>query len=285
MTDSVGLLLSAPVMTQWDLQTTPDVCAVDVTDITHNYESVSAGSIEALRGITFRVAKGEFLAIVGPSGCGKTTLLKIVAGLMMPTAGKVLIEGGAVSLAIRARRLGIVFQDPGLLQWRDAASNVRLPLEIIGAAKTDNATPSRLIKLVGLEGFERSYPAELSGGMRSRVSIARSLATSPAILLMDEPFGSLDEITAHTLNLELLRVWKDLKPTVILVTHNISQAVFMADRILVLSQRPGRVLTELAVNLPRPRSDGTLEDRRFVETAAVVRHALMAGSAIAGATR
>lgn len=277
------------VMPQWVITVPPlklGQAAVELIDVSHTYLSDSSRTIEALRGVSFDVARGEFIAIVGPSGCGKTTLLNLIAGLLQPTRGSLMVEGKPAHEAIRKRRIGLVFQDPALLPWRDTETNVGLPLELSNGGKSNNRRRvSDLIRLVGLEGFEKNYPSELSGGMRSRASIARALSTSPAILLMDEPFGSLDEMTAHLLNLELLRVWNDLRPTVVMVTHSISQAVFMSDRVLILSQRPGRVVMSLPIELPRPRSGSLLEERRFVEIETVVRHALLPVSATEGATR
>ena len=260
----------------------PSETAVEVVGVSHTYRTESGKDVEALRDVSFFVGQGEFLGIVGPSGCGKTTLLNIIAGLVRPTKGRVLVEGKPTQEELRRRRIGLVFQDPALLAWRDTEGNVRLPLEVANGGKSGTDKVRDLIKLVGLEGFERNFPKELSGGMRSRVSIARALSTSPAILLMDEPFGSLDEMTAHQLNSELLRVWSSLQPTVVLVTHSISQAVFMSDRIIVLSRRPGCIVQNIVVDLPRPRRDCLLEQSRFVEIEAAVRHALFPASQTEG---
>jgi NitT/TauT family transport system ATP-binding protein len=179
-----------------------------------------------------------------------------------------------VSNAVRHRRLGLVFQDPVLLSWRDVKGNIQLPLELAGLLQDADSHIQSLIDLVRLQGFEHSYPKELSGGMRSRVAIARALVLSPAILLMDEPFGSLDEITTHVLNIELLRLWQERRPTVLFVTHSITQAVFLADRVIVLSPRPGRVIEEIPVTLPRPRTAETLSSRAFFDLTASVRNVL-----------
>jgi NitT/TauT family transport system ATP-binding protein len=250
---------------------------LDVMNVSHAYSSSDGRRVTALEDVSVQVLQGEFIAIVGPSGCGKTTLLNLIAGLLTPSAGRVEIEGKPVQNAINRRQIGLVFQDPALLSWRDLAANVRLPLEITGHSK-EMGRVNDLIQLVGLEGFERNYPRELSGGMRSRASIARALVTSPAILLMDEPLGSLDEMTAQAINLKLLLIWSKLSPTVLLVTHNISQAVFVADRVLVLSHRPGRIVKSVRVGLPRPRTEELREEETFHQVCREIRHELRSQS-------
>lgn len=247
--------------------------AVRLSNISHSYASNGA-EVHALSQVNACISVGEFVAIVGPSGCGKTTLLNIVAGLLDPSGGQVTVEEGPPSQALARRRMGLVFQDPALLPWRTAEQNVRLPLELLGEnAHIESPVPS-LFSLMRLDGFEGRYPRELSGGMKSRVAIARALVTSPAILLMDEPFGSLDELTAHALNLELLRIWTELHPTVILVTHSVTQAVFMSDRVLIMSPRPGSVIADVPIHMPRPRTDQTFCLPQFTDVTADIRETL-----------
>jgi len=210
------------------------------------------GSLEALEGVSLQVGAGEFLCIVGPSGCGKSTLLRVLGGLVRPTSGRVYL-GGELLTAPR-RQIGFVFQKANLMPWRTVLRNVTLPLEVKGLKAEEAGQQARdLLKLVGLEGFENAYPHELSGGMEQRVAIARALIHDPAILLLDEPFGSLDALTRENMNLELLRIWQAKRKTVVMVTHSIQEALFLADRILVMSSRPGRIEATVAVPLPRPR--------------------------------
>lgn len=248
---------------------------VQIRDLSHTYVSRGGASVRALDNINLTILNGEFIAVVGPSGCGKSTLLNIIAGLLKPSEGSVLVDGATVADALRRRQLGLVFQDPVLLPWRDTKGNIQLPLELAHLLEQRKHQVQALIDSVMLRGFEHSYPRELSGGMRSRVAIARALVLSPSLLLMDEPFGSLDEITAHNLNLELLRIWEERKPTVLFVTHSISQAVFMADRVIVLSPRPGRVLNDVRVDIPRPRTSETLGSQHFVELNMLVRREMV----------
>ena len=210
------------------------------------------GSLEALEGVSLQVGAGEFLCIVGPSGCGKSTLLRVLGGLVRPTSGSVYL-GGELLTAPR-RQIGFVFQKANLMPWRTVLRNVTLPLEVRGLKAEEAGQQAReLLQLVGLEGFENAYPHELSGGMEQRVAIARALIHDPAILLLDEPFGSLDALTRENMNLELLRIWQAKRKTVVMVTHSIQEALFLADRILVMSSRPGRIEATVAVPLPRPR--------------------------------
>lgn len=248
---------------------------IEIRDLSHTYTRGDGVPVQALDDINLTIPRGEFIALVGPSGCGKSTLLNLLAGLLVPSTGSILIENSSVTEAVRNKRIGFVFQDPVLLPWRDTKSNIQLPLELSGSSKDDQNQIQALINLVMLKGFEHSYPRELSGGMRSRVAIARALILSPSILLMDEPFGSLDEITAHNLNTEVLRIWQERKPTIIFVTHSISQAVFMANQVIVLSQRPGHIVKEIAIDLPRPRTSETLSLQRFVEVNTLVRQELI----------
>ena len=218
------------------------------------------GELEALGDVTFDVYPEEFVSIVGPSGCGKTTLLKILAGLLAKSAGEIEVDEEKFDIT---REVGFVFQKPLLLHWRKVLDNILLPVEIL---RMDRASVRKraeeLLDLVGLKGFENSYPNELSGGMQQRVSIARALIHDPKLLLMDEPFGALDAITRERMNLELLRIWREAKKTILFVTHGISEAVFLSDRVIVLSSRPSRMVQALDIRLPRPR---TLEVRTSPE--------------------
>lgn len=210
------------------------------------------GVLRALRDISFEIGAGEFVTLLGPSGCGKTTLLRILGGLLEPAAGKIYVDGHL--LRKPRREVGFVFQSPSLLPWRTVLRNVTLPLEI---QKQDGLSAKEkaleLLELVGLLGFENAYPHELSVGMQQRVSIARALIHDPSILLLDEPFGSLDAITREQMNLELLRIWETSRKTVLMVTHNIQEAIFLADRVLIMSPRPGHIEAIVPIDLPRPR--------------------------------
>ena len=235
-------------------------------------------SVTALKNLSLDVAEGEFLSLLGPSGCGKSTFLRVVADLIPPTSGSVQVLGATPEVARLRRDIGFVFQDAALLPWRTALQNVELPMEVArGRTKADKApraTPRELLELVGLKGCENAYPHELSGGMRQRVSIARALVTDPRILLMDEPFGALDEITRDRLNEELLRVWRELGMTVLFVTHSIYEAAFLAQRVLMLAANPGRVQEIIPVNLPANRSLAIRETPEFVQLTARLRRVL-----------
>lgn len=218
------------------------------------------GELEALGDVSFDVFPGEFVSIVGPSGCGKTTLLKILAGLLQKSGGRIEVDEESFD---PTREVGFVFQKPLLLHWRKVIDNVLLPIEILKMdRKAMEKKAHALLDLVGLTGFENSYPNELSGGMQQRVSIARALIHDPKLLLMDEPFGALDAITRERMNLELLRIWQEAKKTILFVTHGINEAVFLSDRVIVLSARPSRMVQALDIGLPRPR---TLEVRTSPE--------------------
>jgi NitT/TauT family transport system ATP-binding protein len=216
------------------------------------------GDLGALRDINLSIGRGEFVSVIGPSGSGKSTLLRVIAGLLRPTAGRVLIDGSPPREAQREKKLGFVFQDASLLPWRNVLDNVRLPLEVNRHA--GEADADELIDLVGLREFRHYYPQQLSGGMQQRVAIARALITTPSLLLMDEPFGALDEITRGAMRLELLRIWRargEASPTtVVFVTHSIPEALLLSDRVVVLSRQPGRITAVMDVDLPRPRAEG-----------------------------
>ncbi|MFN8594570.1 MAG: ABC transporter ATP-binding protein [Anaerolineae bacterium] len=246
--------------------------ALRVERVKHVYDDHN-GHVEALDDISFEIKPGEFVCIVGPSGSGKSTLLRILAGLVEPQQGRVWLDGQRV--AAPARSIGLVFQKANLMPWRTVHDNIALPLELegrSGAEIADRVTP--LIETVGLSGFADSYPRGLSGGMEQRVAIARALVHRPSILLLDEPFGSLDALTRERMALELARIWALQRTTVVMVTHSIQEAVFLADRIFVFSERPGHIAREVQVTLPRPRDLGLLQNEAFTEIAGQVREAI-----------
>ena len=234
-------------------------------------------SVTALSGIDLDIARGEFLTLLGPSGCGKSTLLRAVADLIQPSTGEIKVLGNSAAAARLQRAIGFVFQDAALLPWRTALQNVQLPLEVADGAKhKGKATPAELLELVGLKGWEHSFPHELSGGMRQRVSIARALVSDPQILLMDEPFGALDEITRDRLNEELRRVWRETGKTVLFVTHSIYEAAYLGQRVLMLAANPGRVREIVPVTLPEDRTLAVRDTVEFLELTAYLRRVLEA---------
>ena len=236
------------------------------------------GGTTALQGIDLEIAPSEFVSLIGPSGCGKSTLLRVIGDLIAPSAGEVLVNGKPAPQARRDREYGIVFQDAVLFDWRTVAKNIALPLELAGWSRERRQERiAQMLDLVELKGFEGHQPWQLSGGMQQRVSIARALAFDPALLLMDEPFGALDEMTRERLNIELLRIWEAAGSTVVFVTHSIAEAVFLSTRIVVMSPRPGRISEVIAVDLPQPRTNATREEPRFYELVIRVREALHAG--------
>lgn len=226
--------------------------------IVHNLSATFAdakGNLHALEDLSFTIQAQEFVCVLGPSGCGKSTLLRILAGLLRPTAGEVSFRGQ--SLNGPPQRVGFVFQNANLMPWRTVLENILLPLELLKLSRPQAMSLAQeLAELVGLQGFEHTLPRDLSGGMAQRVAIARALANDPALLLLDEPFGSLDALTRERMGVELLRIWQARRKTVVMVTHSISEALFLADRVLVLSPRPGTLRLDLQVGLPRPREDG-----------------------------
>ena len=236
------------------------------------------GAVPALGDVTLDVARGEFAALIGPSGCGKSTLLRLIADVLQPTGGTIEVRGGPPMQARLAREFGFVFQHAGLLPWRDALANVSLPLEVgaWGRRHVPPHRPEELLELVGLKGFAHAFPRQLSGGMQQRVSIARALVTGPPILLMDEPFGALDEITRDHLNQELLRIWAATGTTIIFVTHSIPEAVYLSNRVFVFAPRPGRVTQEVRIDLPSPRDPAVKDTPEFGRYTAALRRALAA---------
>jgi NitT/TauT family transport system ATP-binding protein len=244
---------------------------IDVRNVAKTFRTRSGGEVPALSDIALSIGAREFLCIVGPSGCGKSTLLRILAGLVPPSAGTVHI--GHAPVDGPRRDIGMVFQDAVLLPWRTVLQNALLPADVIGMGRPAAARRAgELLGLVGLGGFADKYPGELSGGMRQRVAIARALMHDPAILLMDEPFGALDAMTRERMNLELLHVWQASRKTVVLVTHSIEEAVFLADRVVVMSPRPGRIRDILDVSLERPRTSKTRLHPDFIRVVGEIRH-------------
>jgi NitT/TauT family transport system ATP-binding protein len=245
---------------------------MSVEHLGHVYRS-RQGQVEALADVSFQVAPQEFVCLVGPSGCGKSTLLRLMAGLLQPTRGRVCLDGQA--LTGPRRQVGVVFQKANLMPWRSVRDNVVLPLELAGLPREQALQRAEaLIKLVGLAGFERTRPRNLSGGMEQRVAIARALVHDPEILLLDEPFGALDAMTRERMSAELLRIWEASRKTVVMVTHNIQEAVFLADRVLVLTPRPGRIRAAFDIPLSRPRDLAVQFTMLFGELAGQVRAAI-----------
>jgi NitT/TauT family transport system ATP-binding protein len=251
--------------------------AVDVRDVSLTFATAD-GEVEALSKIALRIAEGEFVSFIGPSGCGKTTLLRVIADLEQPTAGTVLVNGVSPEEARLRRAYGYVFQAPALYPWRTIEKNVMLPLEVMGLADHERRERARrYLALVNLSGFERKYPWQLSGGMQQRVSIARALSFDPALLLMDEPFGALDEIVRDHLNEQLLSLWDKTGKTVVFVTHSIPEAVFLSSKIVVMSPRPGRIIDVIDCDLPRQRTLEIRETPEFLQIAQRVRKGLRMG--------
>jgi len=254
------------------VQTTP---AISLQQVSMRYSGAAQGAVHALADVSLDIAPGEFISLIGPSGCGKTTLLRLIADLMQPTGGRISIQGKSPAEARRNREYGLVPQAPTLYDWRSVIKNVELPLEIMQAPPAERrARATALLEMVGLAEFQGHYPWQLSGGMQQRVSIARALSFQPAILLMDEPFGALDEMTRERLNGELLNIWRETRTTIVFVTHSIAEAVFLSTRIVVMSPRPGRIEHIVPVDLPPVRDVDTREAPRYFALISEVRERL-----------
>ena len=251
--------------------------AIDMRDLSLTFETADA-PVVALSKVNLQVKAGEFVSLIGPSGCGKTTLMRVMADLERPTGGEITVNGLSPEQARLARAYGYVFQAPALYPWRSVRRNLMLPLEIMGVPREERETRAKqYLDMVGLKDFANKFPWQLSGGMQQRVSIARALSFEPKLLLMDEPFGALDEITRDHLNEQLLRLWEHTQKTVIFVTHSIPEAVFLSSRIVVMSPRPGRILEVIDCNLPAKRTLDVRETPEFLDIAHRVRLALRAG--------
>jgi NitT/TauT family transport system ATP-binding protein len=257
---------------------------ISIQHLNKIYRSKDGASVHALDDINLDIARGEFISLIGPSGCGKSTLLRIIADLIQPSDGALTINGKSAPKARTDRDYGFVFQAPTLYDWRSVLKNVELPLEIMRYTKSEREARARaMLDLVELGEFADKYPWQLSGGMQQRVSIARALAFQPGILLMDEPFGALDEMTRERMNNELLRIWSSLPDmTVIFVTHSISEAVYLSDRVVVMSPRPGRIAEIIDIDMPRPRGSETRDLDAFFHYSSHLRHSLREGVAAAG---
>ena len=255
----------------------PSSAAVEVHNASLVYQTADT-PVKALSNIDLRIGEGEFVSLIGPSGCGKTTLLRVIADLEQISEGTVLVNGVSPHDARMARAYGYVFQAPALFPWRTVLGNVMLPLQIQGGDKAQNrSTALAHLERVGLKGFEGKYPWQLSGGMQQRVSIARALAFEPKILMMDEPFGALDEITRDRLNEQLQQLWQRERRTVVFVTHSIAEAVYLSTRIVVMSPRPGRIVKVIESPLPDERHLGLRDTQAFMDVAHAVREALADG--------
>jgi NitT/TauT family transport system ATP-binding protein len=258
-------------------QATQPALAVDATGVSLTFET-SDGPVEALSKVDLQIAAGDFVSFIGPSGCGKTTLLRVIADLEQPSAGTIRVDGVSPEQARLNRHYGYIFQAPALYPWRTIERNVMLPLEIMGVpAEERKERAAKFLALVNLSGFERKFPWQLSGGMQQRASIARALSFDPDLLLMDEPFGALDEIVRDHLNEQLLRLWNQTGKTVVFVTHSIPEAVFLSTGIVVMSPRPGRIIDVIACDFPRDRTLEIRETPAFLKIAQRVRMGLRSG--------
>ncbi len=236
---------------------------IRLADVSRTFEA-RGQTTEALRSVSLDCAPGSFTALIGPSGCGKSTILRLCLGLDTANAGTVTVDDLSPTEATRKGITGVAFQDAALLPWRSVENNIALPLDVLGLKRTDyRQRIAELIALVGLKGFENALPAELSGGMRQRVAIARSLVTTPKVLFLDEPFGALDQILRKQMNIELQRIWMETRATTLLVTHGIDEAVFLADRVVVMQSRPGRIAKIIDIDLPRPRDPRLFNEEHF----------------------
>jgi NitT/TauT family transport system ATP-binding protein len=246
-----------------------------LNNVSKIYNQDKDSRVAALTGISLDVQPGEFVSLLGPSGCGKSTLLRLIGDLISPSGGAVLVNDKPAPQARRDRDYGMVFQQATLYDWRTVSRNVQLPLEVMNYAREEREARAReMLRLVQLEGFEKHYPWQLSGGMQQRVAIARALAFEPSILLMDEPFGALDEMTRERMQMEVLRIWRETNTTVVFVTHSIPEAVFLSTRVVVMSARPGRITGIIDIDLPQPRNVETREHPRFFEKITEVRECL-----------
>ena len=254
---------------------TAERTVISVANVNKTFASGNSDPVIALQNINLDVRAGEFISLIGPSGCGKSTLLRLIADLIQPTQGELKVNNKAPHQARIDRDYGMVFQAATLYEWRSVSKNVQLPLEIMGYSRTEREQRAReMLELVELGRFGNHYPWQLSGGMQQRVAIARALAFEPSLLLMDEPFGALDEFTRERMNMELLRIWERTGITVIFVTHSIAEAVFLSKRIVVMSPRPGRIMQVVDNDLPYPRVFETRETPRFFDKVTEVRELL-----------
>jgi len=258
---------------------------ISISNVSKIYNPGQDSRVAALEDINLEIHGGEFISLIGPSGCGKSTLLRLIGDLIAPSVGTLLVNGKPAPQARRDRDYGMVFQQATLYDWRSVSKNVQLPLEVMGYSRAKRETrTAEMLKLVQLEEFGKHYPWQLSGGMQQRVAIARALAFEPSILLMDEPFGALDEMTRERMQMEVLRIWGATKTTVVFVTHSIPEAVFLSTRVVVMSARPGRLTRIIDVDLPQPRGFETREQPRFFEKITEVREALRREEVRGGAT-
>jgi NitT/TauT family transport system ATP-binding protein len=247
---------------------------IKIDDVSMIFQDKKGGEpVTALKKVSLDIREGEFISLLGPSGCGKTTLLRIIADLLQPSEGTVTVRGETTRDIRLQKKYGIVFQNPVLYDWRTVRRNVCMPMELLGMKKPERTSQvSKMLDLVGLSEFGQNYPYELSGGMQQRVGIARALAINPEILLMDEPFSALDEFTREKLHIDLLKIWRKTNKTVVFVTHNISEAVFLSDRVVVLSPHPGRVSAVIDINIPRPRDMESKQTPEFYDYITKIRN-------------
>jgi NitT/TauT family transport system ATP-binding protein len=251
-----------------------DKVEIKIEDLSMVYQDKNGGEpVTALKNVNLEIKEGEFISLLGPSGCGKTTLLRIIADLLQPSSGKVTVRGQSPREVRLQKKYGIVFQNPVLYDWRTVRRNVCMPMELLGMPKPERTKRvTEMLDLVGLTNFGKHYPYELSGGMQQRVGIARALAINPEILLMDEPFSALDEFTREKLHEDLLEIWTKTKKTVVFVTHNISEAVFLSDKVVVLSPHPGRVSAVIDIDIPRPRNMESKQSKQFYDYITKIRN-------------
>lgn len=248
---------------------------ISIQNTSKIFNQTQPNEVVALKDINLDIQPHEFVSLIGPSGCGKSTLLRLIADLIQPTNGNIMVNGKSAAAARKDQDYGFVFQAATLYEWRTVTKNVQLPLEMMGFSAAERTQRAQeMLELVELGGFGNHFPWQLSGGMQQRVSIARALAFNPPILLMDEPFGALDEMTRERMNLELQKIWDQTGTTIIFVTHSIPEAVFLSNRVVMLSPRPGRIAEIFDIDLPMPRTNATREDRRYFETVNQLREKL-----------